>query len=99
MFSLFFSFLQTQFLSSGATGNGQWIVPVTLCCGSYDVQKKILMEDIHSKVDLTDLSGSWIKLNANQTGFYRVNYDEELASGLKLAIESKQLTASDRYGI
>jgi puromycin-sensitive aminopeptidase len=90
---------QTQFLSSGATGNGQWIVPVTLCCGSYDVQKKFLMEDVHSKVDLTDLSGSWIKLNANQTGFYRVNYDEELASGLKLAIESKQLTASDRYGV
>lgn len=86
-------------MSSGAAGTGQWIVPVTLCSGSYDVQKKFLLEDMHSKVDLTGLSGSWIKLNANQTGFYRVNYDQELASGLKLAIESKQLTASDRYGI
>ncbi|KAJ4789146.1 Aminopeptidase M1 [Rhynchospora pubera] len=90
---------QTQFLSSGATGSGQWIVPVTFCCGSYDAQKKFLLEDVHSKVDLTGLNGSWIKLNTNQTGFYRVNYDDELASGLKFAIESKQLIASDRYGV
>ncbi|KAJ4769821.1 Aminopeptidase M1 [Rhynchospora pubera] len=90
---------QTQFLSSGATGSGQWIVPVTFCCGSYDAQKKFLLEDVHSKVDLTGLNGAWIKLNSNQTGFYRVNYDDELASGLQFAIESKQLTASDRYGV
>ncbi|KAJ4782232.1 Aminopeptidase M1 [Rhynchospora pubera] len=90
---------QTQFLSSGATGSGKWIVPVTFCCGSYDAQKKFLLEDVHSKVDLTGLNGAWIKLNSNQTGFYRVNYDDELASGLKFAIESKQLTASDRYGV
>ena len=27
-------FNQSQFLSSGARGEGHWIVPITLCCGS-----------------------------------------------------------------
>ncbi|XP_021819428.1 aminopeptidase M1-like isoform X2 [Prunus avium] len=30
-------FEQTQFYSSGSQGDGQWIVPITLCCGSYDI--------------------------------------------------------------
>ncbi|KAI5385389.1 AP-1 complex subunit mu-1-like [Lathyrus oleraceus] len=37
-------FDQSQFLSSGAQGEGQWIVPITLCFGSYDIcnREKIL---------------------------------------------------------
>jgi hypothetical protein len=40
----------------------------------------------------------WIKLNVNQTSFYRVSYDEELASRLRYAIETNKLSAADRYG-
>jgi aminopeptidase N len=41
----------------------------------------------------------WIKLNVNQTSFYRVSYDEELASRLRYAIETNKLSAADRYGV
>lgn len=99
-------FLQTQFLSSGSTGAGQWVVPVTLCCCAYSRQEKFLF---HGKQEDFDLSGLgltecqkncsfWIKLNVNQTSFYRVSYDDELASRLRYAIETNKLSAADRYG-
>ncbi|KAL5786402.1 hypothetical protein ACOSQ2_008794 [Xanthoceras sorbifolium] len=94
-------FEQSQFLSSGSSGNGQWIVPITLCFGSYNVRKNFLLQ---TKIqDFLDESGnaacSWIKVNVDQTGFYRVKYDEELAARLRHAIEKKLLTETDRFGI
>lgn len=41
---------------------------------------------------------SWIKVNVEQTGFYRVKYDEELRARLGCAIEKKNLTETDRFG-
>ncbi|CAL9123593.1 unnamed protein product [Musa acuminata var. zebrina] len=99
---------QTQFLSSGCEGNVQWIVPITLCCGSYASQKKFLLKTKSEKLDVPELfnpenqkiSGSvWIKLNVDQTGFYRVKYDDELAAGLRHAIEANQLSPTDRFGV
>ncbi|KAL6888903.1 hypothetical protein ACP4OV_009929 [Aristida adscensionis] len=96
---------QTQFLSSGATGVGQWVVPITLCCCSYSRQEKFLF---HGKQEDFNLSGLtecqkkcdfWIKLNVNQTSFYRVSYDEELSSRLRYAIETNKLSSADRYGV
>jgi puromycin-sensitive aminopeptidase len=98
---------QTQFLSSGAQGNGQWIVPITLCCCSYDLHKNFLLQKESEYLDVKELLGcsvaenksAWIKLNVDQTGFYRVKYDEDLAARLRIAIEKKQLSATDRFGI
>ncbi|XP_072959733.1 aminopeptidase M1-A-like isoform X2 [Typha angustifolia] len=111
-------FEQTQFLSSGSSGVGQWIVPITICCGSYTAQKKFLLETKCEKLELAKLLDSidvdtglwdkenqrkaenfWMKLNVHQAGFYRVNYDDELAAGLRYAIEANQLSAADRFGI
>ncbi|KAE8100057.1 hypothetical protein FH972_017986 [Carpinus fangiana] len=99
-------FEQSQFLSSGAHGEGQWIVPITLCCGTYDVRKNLLLQTISETLDikefLSDRSGAtfaWIKLNVDQAGFYRVKYDEDLAGRLRYAIDSKYLSATDRFGI
>ncbi|KAK0571679.1 hypothetical protein LWI29_019866 [Acer saccharum] len=44
-------------------------------------------------------SSNWIKMNVDQTGFYRVKYDEELAARLRHAIEKKLLTETDRFGV
>ncbi|KAK9213161.1 hypothetical protein WN943_002548 [Citrus x changshan-huyou] len=100
---------QSQFLSSGSPGDGQWIVPITLCCGSYDVCKNFLLYNKSDSFDIKELlgcsiskegdNGGWIKLNVNQTGFYRVKYDKDLAARLGYAIEKKQLSETDRFGI
>lgn len=100
--------LQAQFLSDGSSGPGLWIVPITSCCGSYDAQKKFLLKGKTDKVHI-DLTASqnaggekgencWIKLNVDQTGFYRVKYDDELAAGLEKAIKANKLSLMDKIG-
>jgi puromycin-sensitive aminopeptidase len=93
------AFEQTQFLSSGSPGEGQWIVPITFCCGSYDAQQNFLLQAKSEVVDVEKFASSWIKLNVEQAGFYRVKYDDNLAAKLKRAIESNSLSSIDRYGI
>ncbi|CAD6245000.1 unnamed protein product [Miscanthus lutarioriparius] len=101
---------QAQFLSDGSSGPGMWIVPVTSCCGSYDAQKKFLLKDKTDKINIEEFVASqsadgeknqniWIKLNIDQTGFYRVKYDDELAAGLVNAIKAKLLSLMDKIGI
>ncbi|XP_020203865.1 aminopeptidase M1 [Cajanus cajan] len=99
-------FNQSQFLSSGAQGEGHWIVPVTLCFGSYDVHKNYLLQTNSETHNVKEFIGStdngvdcWIKLNVDQAGFYRVKYDELLASRLRYAVEKQLLSASDRFGV
>ncbi|XP_042002862.1 aminopeptidase M1-like isoform X1 [Salvia splendens] len=99
-------FDQSRFLFTGSHGDGQWVVPITLCCGSYDASKSFLLQNKSETLDVKDLlsaSGSsdrpWIKVNVEQTGFYRVKYDEDLSAGLRNAIERKYLSTCDRNGI
>ncbi|KAF5204789.1 Aminopeptidase m1 [Thalictrum thalictroides] len=102
-------FGQSQFLSSGVHGDGQWIVPITLCCGSYNDRKNFLLQTKSETADIVELLGSgfaekndhqkWIKINVDQAGFYRVKYDDELAAKLRYAIEANHLSATDRFGI
>lgn len=61
---------------------------------SFDI-KELLGCSISKEGD----NGGWIKLNVNQTGFYRVKYDKDLAARLGYAIEMKQLSETDRFGI
>ncbi|XP_071721787.1 aminopeptidase M1 [Rutidosis leptorrhynchoides] len=90
-------FDQRQFLSSGSPGDGQWIVPLTLACGSYEAKKSFLLDKKSQTID--EPSSKWVKINVDQAGFYRVKYDEQLSAKLRSAIESKSLSAMDRYGI
>ncbi|PON95979.1 Peptidase M1, alanine aminopeptidase/leukotriene A4 hydrolase [Trema orientale] len=108
-------FEQSQFLLSGSHGDGRWIVPITLCRGSYDNRKSFLLETESGTLDMNEFSlaeaatgakgdgnspsHSWIKVNVDQTGFYRVKYDEDLAARLRYAVENKYLSATDRNGI
>ncbi|KAH6826264.1 aminopeptidase M1 [Perilla frutescens var. hirtella] len=97
-------FEQSRFLFSGSHGDGQWIVPITLCGGSYDARKSFLLEAKSETLDVKEfLSASsghqWIKVNVDQTGFYRVKYDEDLSARLRNAIERKYLSTCDRNGI
>ncbi|PPR91700.1 hypothetical protein GOBAR_AA28977 [Gossypium barbadense] len=49
--------------------------------------------------NITDPARSWIKLNVEQIGFFRVKYDDGLAAKLRYAIEQKCLSVTDRLGI
>ncbi|CDP08301.1 unnamed protein product [Coffea canephora] len=97
---------QSHFLLSGSPGDGQWVVPVTLCCGSYDSRKSFLLQAKSEAHDIKELLGasvskssSWVKINLDQAGFYRVKYDDDLSARLRHAIEKKYLSTMDRYGI
>ncbi|KAL6523975.1 AP-1 complex subunit mu-1-like [Orobanche minor] len=99
-------FEQSQFLLSGSHGEGQWIVPVTLCCGSYEARKSFLLQTKSETLDVKEFLGAsnssacpWIKVNVDQTAFFRVKYDELLSARLRDAIERKCLSVSDKYGI
>ncbi|KAL0323733.1 UNVERIFIED_CONTAM: Aminopeptidase M1 [Sesamum calycinum] len=99
-------FEQSQFLLSGSTGEGQWIVPITLCIGSYDARKSFLLQTKSETLDVKESLGAsvssshpWIKVNVDQTGFFRVKYDEDLSARLRDAIERKCLSIGDKYGI
>lgn len=81
---------------------------MTSCCGSYDVNKKFLLKGKTDRISIKDFAASqtavgtgqdfWIKLNIDQTGFYRVKYDDELAAGLEKAIKAKKLSLMDMIG-
>nr|XP_011467403.1 PREDICTED: aminopeptidase M1-like [Fragaria vesca subsp. vesca] len=107
-------FEQAQFLSAGLLGDGEWIVPITISLGSYERRKKFLLETKSSEVDVSDLVSSfhtklknkeicdeqlWVKVNVEQSGFYRVKYEDKLAARLRKAIEHNNLEATDKFGI
>ncbi|KAF9621778.1 hypothetical protein IFM89_027632 [Coptis chinensis] len=98
----------SQFLTSGAQGDRQWIVPITVCCGSYNARKNFPLQRKSETVEMMDLLGStnatnnhqkWIKLNVDQTGFYRVKYDDKLTARLQYVIQANHLSPTDRFGI
>ncbi|KAF2304318.1 hypothetical protein GH714_029844 [Hevea brasiliensis] len=53
---------QSQFFSSGSHGDGQWIVPITLCCGSYDVKKNFLLQTKSETLDAKESSLDEIRM-------------------------------------
>ncbi|KAM5579485.1 hypothetical protein ABKV19_009325 [Rosa sericea] len=107
-------FEQTQFLSAGLHSEGKWIVPVTISLGSYERRKNFLLETKSSEVDISDLVDTsdthlknketcdeqlWVKVNIEQSGFYRVKYEDKLTARLRKAIEHNSLEATDKFGI
>lgn len=81
-------------------------MPLTLCVGSYESRQSYLLEEPSGCLDLSgelhtfaaDQKCNWVKLNVDQAGFYRVKYDDELATRLTYAVQKKQLSIADRFG-
>nr|POE71728.1 aminopeptidase m1 [Quercus suber] len=66
-------FEQSRFLASGSHGDGQWIVPITLCCGSYDVRKNFLLQTNSETLDMkefmsdeSNLASAWISYKVDR---------------------------------
>ncbi|MYE40160.1 MAG: M1 family metallopeptidase [Chloroflexi bacterium] len=77
-----------------------WRVPVTgrargACSASMFIEPK----EAGVALPAGSRSNDWYKVNADQTGFYRVNYTNEDWQRLAPAIRSLELPATDRLGI
>lgn len=83
-------------------GDGEWIVPITLVVGSYKNRKSFLLESKFATMDISEFAMDktiWIKVNAEQSGFYRVMYEDKLATQIRKAVEDNCLLATDKFGM
>ena len=79
-----------------------WFVPIKIGSNLEDNLQTLLMESSNLKIQLeTNEKGnvSWIKLNPNQTGFYRTKYTESDLENLRNAIAAGELSPRDRLGV
>ena len=75
-----------------------WRVPLIASQGGQE-SAVIIMEGRQVQIDVPGSGNGWIKLNPQQTGFYRVNYSADDWQRLVPAISSLELHATDRLGI
>ena len=93
-------FLYDHIIDKDYKDNTLWQIPVGISVGTDTENALHLMDSRESEVNITlpDIP-SWIKVNAQQTGFYRVNYANEEWDKLKEAVSSLALPATDRLGL
>ena len=92
-------FTYDDILSPGESDPALWRVPAGVRSG--DVTVTLLMDDREAATTLnvSDGENAWVKVNPEQTGFYRVKYSPEDLQRLAGPIRTKQLSASDRLGV
>jgi puromycin-sensitive aminopeptidase len=96
---------QSRFLYENLEGPTEddtlWKVPVAIKRGG-SPPTSLLAEDreVCQPFPTTTSEGlDWFKVNAGQTGFYRVNYPPEEWERLYAAIQARELSALDRLGL
>ena len=82
---------QKQFRLDGSTTDQIWPVPVTVM-GRRE-KSSILLDNASKEIEVD----GFIKLNVDQTGFYRVNYSDELFANINTNMN--KLSKYDRFGI
>ena len=95
---------QARFLASGDDGPGHWMLPVSALVGDDLVRVDLGMvttpED-HQRLAAWLLEqserGALVKINAGQTGFYRVSYNEDM--WCRLVAKASKLALDDRLGV
>ena len=91
---------QQRFLYSGTNQDPTtWHIPVSVSAKGAPDSPFTIMADRDATLDVSDQGHSWIKVNARQTGFYRVQYEEDQWDRLIPAVESAELPAADRLGL
>jgi len=89
---------QARFVQIGSTIEPHlWNVPLSAICSADSTSPVKLLLSTQSTTT-TAPGGTWMKLNAGQTSFVRVNYDAEGWAALIDPIKSQKLPAVDRLG-
>ncbi len=88
-----FELRQERFSISGNTP-GVWKIPLKYLCEKKE--GKVLMDKERLVLENT---GSWIKLNYGQAGFYRVNYEEENLKALGEKVKQGTFEPLDIWGL
>ncbi|KAI6205137.1 Aminopeptidase [Aphelenchoides besseyi] len=90
---------QTRFLSDGTTDDTRWLIPITIFTKS-GVSTKLLLTEREQTVELENVpDDDWIKLNSELSGFYRVQYTDEMLKRLMEAVSAGQLNELDRFNL
>jgi puromycin-sensitive aminopeptidase len=99
-------FLYDHLLGGDGTEEAFWKIPLNVAMGGGTTSPiSKLMETAEDSLQvpiadsISDETLTWIKVNSEQTGFFRVNYPPEEWRILHGAITKKQIPAIDRLGL
>ena len=93
-------FVYESILGGGDDDDSAWSVPVGAIADGADEPAFALMDGREATVRLSaSARPAWVKINPEQTGFYRVNYQDDDLTALIGPIERGELSPSDRLGI
>jgi aminopeptidase N len=96
----FLQLSQQRFTLLPHATQARWPIPVVLTVFDPDGEQRridLLMEDRQQVVDIGEAAA--VKVNTDQSGFYRVAYDSELRRALGPLVRDKRLSALDRWGL
>lgn len=92
---------QKRFLFDGSkdSKNALWKIPIGFITSKTFVPAFKYMSGRTAKLNVNVQGNEWVKLNPNQSGFYRVAYPKALWQKLAVAVENKILPTVDRLGL
>ncbi|KRY73283.1 Puromycin-sensitive aminopeptidase, partial [Trichinella pseudospiralis] len=96
-------FSQKRFLADGSEdeNNSLWQIPISISDSGKAVHYYLLKErsGCFEFGEQTDFENSFIKINHNYSGFYRVKYSDEMLRMLLHAVEATLLDTTDRFSL
>ena len=96
-------FVYEHLLDSESSDGTLWHVPIRVSTEAGVESPTQLMDGISASIRVELPSGEspdgWVKVNPEQTGFYRVNYAADDWARLRPAVQQARLPAVDRLGI
>lgn len=93
-----------EFEKSEENFTQNWVVPLTIVSSLRNESKLYWLDTRSMQIPLLRMYNDWFKLNHQQSGFYRVNYDVNIWRDLiRMLVNSEpnhhQLSPSDRAGL
>ena len=92
-------FVYDSIIDDAGEDDTLWHVPLRARSGKSDEVASTLQRGRSASLNVGGGAGDWVKVNPEQTGFFRVKYRSEDLALLRPAIESLDLSAIDRLGI